>query len=125
VIGHRPHTKSAAQSFIASAPDPNAFRILRHSSSQAHFDQPWLLRTFDQIGWFPVGAEELLDMREQQAAAVLPLRIEHVTFRLADEQRAVAPDAAGIAAFQQRQQAAFAAERAAWASCAGLERAGG
>ena len=90
-----------------------------------HFRQPWLLRTFDQLRWFPVGAEELLDMREQQAAGRLQLQIEDVTFRLADEQRALAPAAADIVRFQQRQQEAFGAERAAWASSGELQRAGG
>lgn len=90
-----------------------------------HFDRPWLLRTFDQLRWFPVGAEELLEMRARQAEGALALRIENVTFRLADEQRALAPAAADIARFQERQQAAFSAERAAWTTSGELERAGG
>ena len=47
-----------------------------------HFEQPWLLRTFDQLRWFPVSADELLDMREAQGAGALPIRIDDTSFRL-------------------------------------------
>ena len=33
--------------------------------STAEFDRPWLLRFFDQIRFYPVSAEELLDMRDR------------------------------------------------------------
>ncbi len=91
----------------------------------AHFTEPWLLRTFDQLRWFPVGADELVEMRSQQLAGELPLRIDDVTFRLADEVRTLKADAEDIARFQARQQTAFATERAAWATSGELERAGG
>jgi urea carboxylase len=80
-----------------------------------HFREPWLLRTFDQLRWHPVGADELLEMRQAQAVGELPIAIEDTTFRLADVEAELAPHAAEIAAFRTRQQAAFAAERAAWA----------
>ena len=87
-----------------------------------HFTQPWLLRPFDQLRWFPVGADELLDMRVAQAAGELTIEIEETTFDLAEHQRCLADEADDIAAFQQRQQAAFAAERAAWAESGELDR---
>jgi urea carboxylase len=87
-----------------------------------HFPVPWLLRTFDQLRWFPVEADELLAMREAQGVGELPIAIEETTFRLADVERALAPHADDIAAFRARQQQAFAAERAAWA---GAGEAGG
>jgi urea carboxylase len=90
-----------------------------------HFTEPWLLRPFDQLRWSPVGAAELLDMRAQQAAGALPLRIEEGTFRLADHQRALAAEADDIERFTRRQRSAFAAERQAWADSGELERAGG
>jgi urea carboxylase len=89
-----------------------------------HFRDPWLLRTFDQLRWHPVGADELLEMRQAQAVGELPIAIEDTTFRLADVEAALAPHAAEIAAFRDRQQAAFAAERDAWAD-AGEAVAGG
>ena len=77
--------------------------------------RPWLLRPFDQLRFHPVTADELLDQRARQAAGELALRIETTTFRLADHRRFLADHADEIAAFRARQQAAFAAERAAWA----------
>jgi urea carboxylase len=79
------------------------------------FTEPWLLRTFDQIRWYPVGADELPELRAASRAGGLALRIEEATFRLRDHQRALAADAAEIDVFRRRQQAAFAAERQAWA----------
>jgi urea carboxylase len=79
-----------------------------------HFTEPWLLRHFDQIRWHPVDADELLEMRAANAAGALAIEVETTTFRLADHQRSLAGAADEIAAFRATQQAAFAAERAAW-----------
>jgi urea carboxylase len=89
-----------------------------------HFTEPWLLRTFDQLRWFPVGAEELLDMREAQTAGQLPIAIEDTTFRLPDHHRFLAEHETDIAAFRTTQQAAFDAERTAWAEAGELDRQG-
>ena len=80
-----------------------------------HFREPWLLRHFDQIRWFPVEADELLEMRRAQATGDLHVETEDTTFRMADHRRFLADNADGIARFQQTQQAAFAVERQAWA----------
>jgi urea carboxylase len=87
-----------------------------------HFEQPWLLRTFDQIRWFPVGADELLDMRELQRLGRLPIETEDTTFVLRDHHRYLHEHARSIAAFRSIQQAAFAAERTAWAEAGELDR---
>jgi urea carboxylase len=87
-----------------------------------HFTEPWLLRTFDQLRWFPVAADELLEMREAQAAGELPVEIEETTFRLSTQQAALAGEADDIDAFVRRQQAAFAVERQAWADAGELDR---
>jgi urea carboxylase len=76
--------------------------------------KPWLLRFFDQVRFFPVGADELLKIREDFRLGRYRLKIEHTHFRLADYHRFCAENAAGIAAFRQAQQAAFAAERRRW-----------
>jgi urea carboxylase len=89
-----------------------------------HFTEPWLLRTFDQLRWFPVGADELLDMREAQAAGRLPIAIEETTFRLPDHHAFLAEHAGDIAVFRTTQQAAFDAERTAWAEAGELDRQG-
>ena len=77
-------------------------------------DTPWLLRCFDRIRWYPVGARELLDLRADMAAGRLELKVEDGSFSLADHRRFLAANAPSIAAFRERQAAAFATERAAW-----------
>jgi len=81
-----------------------------------HFEQPWLLRPFDQLRFRPVSADELLHQRAEQAAGRLSIPMEDATFRLADHRRFLADHATAIEAFRTTQQEAFAAERAAWAS---------
>jgi urea carboxylase len=83
---------------------------------------PWLLRDFDRIRWFPVEAEELLEMREEMAAGRLDVRIEDGQFRRADHEAFLAREAEGIAAFRQTQRQAFAAERDAWAAAGEFTR---
>ncbi|MFK4271778.1 urea carboxylase [Streptomyces milbemycinicus] len=75
---------------------------------------PWLLRFFDRIKWYPVEADELLELRADMAAGRFAPRIEEGTFALADHQRFLSAHADSIGAFRSRQAAAFAAERDAW-----------
>jgi urea carboxylase len=77
---------------------------------------PWLLRFFDRISWYPVSAEELLDLRAQSSAGELELDITDGEFALADHERFLADNATDIAAFRAKQSAAFEAERHAWAA---------
>jgi urea carboxylase len=84
---------------------------------------PWLLRFFDRIRWFPVEADELLDMRADMAAGRLELKTEDGAFALADHQRFLADNADSIAAFRTRQSRAFAAERDAWQAAGEFARA--
>lgn len=86
-------------------------------------EQPWLLRFFDRIKWYPVEAAELLDMRADMAAGRLALRIEDGEFSLAGHQRFLADNAAPIAEFRARQAAAFGAERDAWEAAGEFARA--
>ncbi|MDQ1517949.1 MAG: urea carboxylase [Actinomycetota bacterium] len=82
----------------------------------AHFEPgaPWLLRFFDQIRFFPVEADELLDWREGVISGRRELTIEPSVFRLAEYRRFLADHAGEIDAFRATQQAAFAAERQRW-----------
>ncbi|GAA0525745.1 urea carboxylase [Paractinoplanes ferrugineus] len=77
---------------------------------------PWLLRHFDRIQWYPVGAEELLDLRADVAAGRHRPHIEEGVFSLADHEAFLAGNAASIADFRARQTAAFGRERRAWAA---------
>lgn len=84
---------------------------------------PWLLRFFDRISWYPVSAEELLDLRADMAAGRGSVDVADGTFSLADHERFLADNAESIAAFRATQSAAFAAERAAWAAAGEFDRA--
>jgi urea carboxylase len=75
---------------------------------------PWLLRFFDQVRFFPVTAEELTEARLAFPHGAYPLRIEATEFCYADYKNGLARDRHSIAAFKQRQQAAFEAERQRW-----------
>ncbi|WP_128427938.1 5-oxoprolinase/urea amidolyase family protein [Streptomyces cyaneus] len=75
---------------------------------------PWLLRFFDRIRWYPVGAEELLELRADITSGRFVPRIEEGTFSLAGYRAFLAENAESIAEFRARQQAAFATERDAW-----------
>ncbi|HWA27157.1 MAG TPA: urea carboxylase [Lacunisphaera sp.] len=76
--------------------------------------QPWLLRFFDQIRFYEVGANELLKFREDFPLGRHKLKVEHETFRLRDYQKFLEENSGSIAAFKSRQQAAFEAERRRW-----------
>jgi urea carboxylase len=76
--------------------------------------QPWLLRFFDQLRFFPVSHDELMAWRADFEHGRRPLRIEHTRFRLSDYRRLLSAQAGEIAAFQHCREAAFAAERAEW-----------
>jgi urea carboxylase len=82
--------------------------------------KPWLLRFFDQIRFYPVSAEELLDARARFPQGQYPIVIEETEFDLAAYQRFLAEQEEGIAAFRLTQRAAFAAERERW-KAAGLD----
>ncbi len=84
---------------------------------------PWLLRFFDRISWYPVTAEELLDLRADMAAGRGSVEIMPGTFSLAEHERFLADNAESIAAFRTRQARSFAAERAAWAAAGEFDRA--
>jgi urea carboxylase len=80
-----------------------------------HSDPPWLLRFFDQIRFYPVGAEELLEIRDAFPHGGYPLRIEPRDFRLKDYHAFLRSVEAESARFKKTQQAAFVAERERWA----------
>ena len=86
-------------------------------------DSPWLLRFFDRISWYPVSAEELVELRADMAAGRGSVDITDGTFSLADHDRFLADNAEDIAAFRRRQTAAFSAERTAWAAAGEFDRA--
>jgi urea carboxylase len=76
---------------------------------------PWLLRFFDQIRFYPVGAEELLEIREAFPHGKFDLKIDEKEFKIADYHAFLGEIEPEIDVFKRRQQAAFEAERERWA----------
>ncbi len=88
----------------------------------ADFEQPWLLRCFDQIRFFPVSPAELLRYREDLIQGKLKLDVQTETFSLRQYHQFLADNATEIAAFRVQQQSAFAAERQRWAEAGEFTR---
>jgi urea carboxylase len=76
--------------------------------------RPWLLRFFDQIRFYPVSPQELLDFRADFLHGRAHVRISESSFCLRDYRRFLADNRTSIAAHKARQQAAFEAERGRW-----------
>jgi len=84
---------------------------------------PWLLRYFDRISFYPVSAEELIDLRADMAAGRGAVEVTDGEFSLSAYQDFLATDADAIDAFRRRQGSAFAAERARWDRAGEFQRA--
>lgn len=78
------------------------------------FQQPWLLNFFDQIRFYPVTAEELVQIRHDFPQGRYPLKIEAAEFSLSDYQGFIAREQASIAEFTQMREQAFDEELARW-----------
>ncbi len=85
-----------------------------HVTREFSRGKPWLLRFFDQIRFYPVSGQELLDFRDDFLRGRLQLDVADETFRLRDHRRFLEENAGDIAAHKSRQQAAFEAERRRW-----------
>ncbi|KRA81184.1 urea carboxylase [Altererythrobacter sp. Root672] len=86
-----------------------------HRQTDAFVDgKPWLLRFFDQIRFFKVNAEELVEWRRDFPNGRRSIEVEESEFRLADYRAFLAQNAGSIAAFEAQRQAAFDEERAEW-----------
>ena len=86
-------------------------------------EQPWALRFFDRIEWYPVSAEELLDLRAETEAGRGRVDVADGWFDYGSYSRFLSANAASIAAFRARQSAAFAAEKGRWRASGELDRA--
>ncbi|WP_046301410.1 carboxyltransferase domain-containing protein, partial [Mycobacterium sp. UM_Kg27] len=86
-------------------------------------ETPWLLRYFDRISFYPVRAEELLELRADMAAGRGRVEIADGEFALADYRRFLADNTESIAGFRDQQVAAFNAERNAWHDAGEIARA--
>jgi len=77
---------------------------------------PWLLRHFDQIRFYEVSEQELLDARDAFPHGKFPLKIEGSKISLKEYKAFYAANEASIDEFQTTQRAAFEAERQDWAA---------
>ena len=82
---------------------------------------PWLLRFFDQIKYYPVSEEELVQLRQDFPQGRFNPRIEEGHFSLSEYQAFLHANDEAIKAFKAAQQAAFDAERAHW-KATGLDK---
>ncbi|MEM6160294.1 urea carboxylase [Erwinia sp. P6884] len=78
-------------------------------------DEPWLLRFFDQVRFYPVSEAELEELREDFREGRGRVTIEETVFDFAEHTRFLQENADAIAAFRQHQASAFATEVALWA----------
>nr|WP_064493966.1 urea carboxylase [Pseudomonas chengduensis] len=83
-------------------------------NAQFENGQPWLLRFFDQVRFYPVSEAELDQFREAFREGRAQIRIEQSEFDFAAYNRFIADNAADIEAFQRQQKAAFDAEVELW-----------
>lgn len=76
--------------------------------------EPWLLKFFDRVRYYEVTEAELTAQREAFREGRLSLRIEEDYFSLAEHEQFLQDNAASIAEFKTKQQAAFTKEVALW-----------
>ena len=98
-------------------------QVWNRDSLGPHFQQPWLLRPFDQLRFHPVSAPDLLDQRARQQRGELDIAIDESVFRLGEHRAMLNANASTISAFQVTQQDAFRAEREAWGRAGEFEMA--
>jgi urea carboxylase len=79
-----------------------------------NFTQPWLLRFFDQIKFYEVSPEELLDIREKLPKGQTSIRIEETEFSLNEYQGFLDENSADINEFVNARGQAFDEELAMW-----------
>lgn len=90
--------------------------IWNRSLHNAQFEDghPWLLRFFDQIAFHAVEEQELTHLREEFRRGRHTIAIEEEVFDFARYRRLLEENQTSIAAFRQRQHAAFLTEVEHW-----------
>ncbi|MGZ4476719.1 MAG: carboxyltransferase domain-containing protein, partial [Nocardioides sp.] len=85
-------------------------------------ENPWALRFFDRIEWYPVSAEELLELRAETDAGRGNFETFDGEFSLKEYDAFLAENAVSIDAFRDRQAAAFEAEKERWREAGEFDR---
>ncbi|MDK2858037.1 MAG: urea carboxylase [Verrucomicrobiota bacterium] len=85
-----------------------------HTTREFQPGKPWLLQCFDQVRFYPVSGDELLQMRRDFLKGRFSLKIEKTVFNINQYNRFLLENQAGIRTFKNRQENAFAAEHQYW-----------
>jgi len=80
----------------------------------AEFTEPWLLRFFDQIKFYPVTESELQELRRDFPQGQHRLKIEHTEFDLNEYRQFLATNKDSIESFTNARQHAFDTELQHW-----------
>ena len=78
------------------------------------FTQPWLLRFFDQIRFYPVSEDEIEKIRVDFPKGNYPIKIEETTFSLNEYQQFVESNKSDIDEFTSQRDQAFDEELQRW-----------
>ncbi len=85
-----------------------------HVTAEFEKGKPWLLRCFDQIRFYPISGDELLDMRRDFLKGRFSLKIEKTKFNITEYSRFLDENKESIDSFKSKQQDAFAKEYQYW-----------
>jgi urea carboxylase len=88
-------------------------------------EHPWALRFFDRIQWYPVSAEELLELRAETDAGRGDYETAEGEFSIADYERFLSREADSIADFRATQAHAFDEEKERWRASGEFDRQDG
>jgi len=78
------------------------------------FENPWLLRFFDQIRFYEVSHDELQQIRRDFPQGRYPLKIEASSLSLAEYEQFIDQNSADIGSFKAKRNAAFEEELERW-----------
>lgn len=76
--------------------------------------KPWLLNFFDQIKFYPVSAEEILEDREKFLRGKFDIEIEETEFSFKEYKKFLSDNADTIKKFKDHQEESFEKERQMW-----------
>lgn len=89
-------------------------QMWNHFKKTSDFTLPYLLRFFDVVKYYEVGADELLQMRKDFIAGKFHVKIVESSFDITEYEKFLAENAATIDAFENKRKQAFEEEKQRW-----------
>lgn len=89
-------------------------QMWNHYRATDAFDRPWFLRFFDQIRFFEVSQEELVEIRNDFPLGKYDVKIENTQFSLKGYQELLHQQQSQSDSFRQKRSSAFAQELQMW-----------